>query len=207
MTIGQEDIAYLLHSGEVKEVIALLSVDKVFRLPNGAVIPEILRLRKIFGIRRCRCGVLETADSEGCEWHPANTAAGSSVGCEFGCARIGVYCPRCSANRASIAYPLSHDAASINLLADNPPTSTALAARSDDEEAAARNATEEWPSLDAVPADVRKVRDREGDEYRRRKNGGWKFRSRGPRHWTKLCVPAADYDNYAPFAAGGKGKA
>lgn len=71
---------------------------------------------------------------------------------------------------------------------------------------ASEPAKAEWPSLDAVPADVRKVRDNGDDQYRRRKNGGWKFRPQGARHWTKLHLPAAT-DIYAPFVAVAEGKA
>ncbi|MGW6658895.1 hypothetical protein [Rhodococcus sp. NPDC055024] len=58
----------------------------------------------------------------------------------------------------------------------------------------------EWQTLDAVPADVHTVWDMSGDEYRRRKNGGWKFRYRGGK-WQKITLPLADFDNYAPFVA------
>lgn len=56
---------------------------------------------------------------------------------------------------------------------------------------------QDWPSLDAVPADVRTVWDKSGDEYRR-ENGGWKFRSHGG-DWQNITLPLADYDNYASF--------
>lgn len=56
----------------------------------------------------------------------------------------------------------------------------------------------EWPSLDAVPAHVRTVRDKVGDEYRRVKNGGWDFRSN---EWQTIISPTADYDEFAPFVA------
>lgn len=56
----------------------------------------------------------------------------------------------------------------------------------------------EWPSLDAVPAHVRTVRDKVGDEYRRVENGGWDFRSS---EWQTIISPTADYDEFAPFVA------
>ena len=56
----------------------------------------------------------------------------------------------------------------------------------------------DWPSLDAIPADVRTVWDKSGDEWRRRTNGGWKFRSYGEK-WTKVTLPLDDYIDYAPF--------
>ena len=68
-----------LTAEQAEDVVAQLSADKVFRLSNGAVIPEILRLRKTFGIKRCRCGKLETAAAEGCEWHSARTALFSAT--------------------------------------------------------------------------------------------------------------------------------
>lgn len=57
-----------------------------------------------------------------------------------------------------------------------------------------------WPSLDAVPAEVRTVWDKSGDEWRRRKNGGWKFRSPG-QNWVKATLPLDDYIDFAPFIA------
>lgn len=64
-------------------------------------------------------------------------------------------------------------------------------------EALATTSTE-WPSLDAVPAHVRTVRDKVGDEYRRVENGGWDFRSS---EWQTIISPTADYDEFAPFVA------
>lgn len=56
---------------------------------------------------------------------------------------------------------------------------------------------QDWPSLDAIPADVRTVWDKAGDEYRR-ENGGWKFRSHGGK-WQKVTLPLADFIDFAPF--------
>ena len=56
---------------------------------------------------------------------------------------------------------------------------------------------QDWPSLDAIPADVRTVWDKAGDEYRRT-NGGWKFRSPGGK-WQQITLPLDDYIDYAPF--------
>ena len=56
---------------------------------------------------------------------------------------------------------------------------------------------QDWPSLDAIPADVRTVWDKAGDEYRRT-NGGWKFRSHGGK-WQQITLPLDDYIDYAPF--------
>ena len=56
---------------------------------------------------------------------------------------------------------------------------------------------QDWPSLDAIPADVRTVWDKAGDEYRR-ENGGWKFRSHGGK-WQQITLPLDDYIDYAPF--------
>lgn len=56
---------------------------------------------------------------------------------------------------------------------------------------------QDWPSLDAIPADVRTVWDKAGDEYRRT-NGGWKFRSHGGK-WQQITLPLDDYIDFAPF--------
>ena len=55
----------------------------------------------------------------------------------------------------------------------------------------------DWPSLDAIPADIRTVWDKAGDEYRR-ENGDWKFRSPGGK-WQQITLPLDDYIDFAPF--------
>ncbi|WP_454835821.1 hypothetical protein [Rhodococcus qingshengii] len=57
---------------------------------------------------------------------------------------------------------------------------------------------QDWPSLDAIPADVRTAWDKSGDEWRRRKNGGWKFRSPGGK-WQEVTLRLADFIDFAPF--------
>ncbi|WP_143542552.1 MULTISPECIES: hypothetical protein [unclassified Rhodococcus (in: high G+C Gram-positive bacteria)] len=57
----------------------------------------------------------------------------------------------------------------------------------------------EWQTLDAVPAEVRTVWDKSGTEWRRRKNGGWKW-GLSTGGWFKVARPS-DFDEYAPFVA------
>lgn len=72
-------------------------------------------------------------------------------------------------------------------------------------ETIAPNETGPWQTLAAVPADIHKVRDRHGDKYRRRKGGGWSYRTLS-RHWVELENPKG-YDQFAPFVAAKEGDA
>lgn len=57
----------------------------------------------------------------------------------------------------------------------------------------------EWPTLDAVPADVRTVWDQLGDEYRR-KGDTWEFRFPGI-EWTEMARPPRVDENCVPFTS------
>ncbi|ORJ92594.1 hypothetical protein A6F55_23820 [Prescottella equi] len=62
---------------QLDRIIALLSDDANIRGEDRAVLPWVLEIHRVLGIKRCRCGKVTTAPADGCEWHASYAKAGA----------------------------------------------------------------------------------------------------------------------------------
>lgn len=62
---------------QVDRVIELLSDDDNIRGDDRSVLPWVLEIHRLLGIKRCRCGKVTTAPADGCEWHASYAKAGA----------------------------------------------------------------------------------------------------------------------------------